>query len=100
MLRLHPHARAGPRPEGILKAAQAEETRLGTAGRTEQLKGEPPTIVTALHLLAVPGGLVVVVVGGEGEGGGGARAKGCRTLTIRLVPGGTNTYDIIGKTVL
>lgn len=87
MLRLDPHARAGPRPERVLEAAQAEEAGLGTAGGTKQLESEPPAVMTALHLLAVSGGLGVgfvvragggVSVSSGGTGGGGAREMRAR----------------------
>lgn len=58
VLRLHPDARTGPGPERILQAAQAEEARFGATGDAEQLQSQPPAVVTAFHLLAVPSGLI------------------------------------------
>lgn len=57
MLRFHLDTRARAGPERVLKAAQAEKAGLGAAGDAEQLQSQPPPVVAALHLFAVPSGL-------------------------------------------
>lgn len=57
VLRLHLDPRACPSTERILKAAQAEKPGFGASGDAEQFEGEPPAVVAAFHVLAVPGGL-------------------------------------------